>query len=69
MCSRTYSFDYNQIRWGKYMTNPLYQGKKAIITGGTQGLGEAIARKLTEEYMIGDASPASAPPVPQAIRW
>ena len=35
------------------MTNTLYQGKKAIITGGTQGLGEAIARKLTEEQAAG----------------
>ena len=35
------------------MGDALYTGKTVIITGSTQGLGEAIARKLTEEQASG----------------
>jgi len=35
------------------MGEALYTGKTAIITGSTQGLGEAIARKLTAEKASG----------------
>ena len=35
------------------MGEALYIGKTAIITGSTQGLGEAIARKLTAEQASG----------------
>ena len=35
------------------MGDALYTGKTAIITGSTQGLGEAIARKLTAEQASG----------------
>ena len=35
------------------MGDSLYTGKTAIITGSTQGLGEAIARKLTAEQASG----------------
>ena len=35
------------------MGDALYTGKTVIITGSTQGLGEAIARKLTAEQASG----------------
>ena len=35
------------------MGDALYTGKTVIITGSTQGLGEAIARKLTAEKASG----------------
>ena len=35
------------------MGEALYTGKTAVITGSTQGLGEAIARKLTAEKASG----------------
>ena len=35
------------------MRNSLYTGKVVVITGSTQGLGEAVARKIVAEQSAG----------------
>ena len=35
------------------MRNSLYSGKVVVITGSTQGLGEAVARKMVAEQAAG----------------
>ena len=35
------------------MRNSLYSGKVVVITGSTQGLGEAIGRKMVDEQAAG----------------